>query len=161
MQNNPILAIDPGFDRVGVAILRQEGGKQILLHSECIETEPKDVKEKRLLAIGTRLKEVIKEWEPAELAIEKLFFNQNTSSALGVAEARGVVIFNAIEAGLPMYEYSPQDVKIAVTGYGKADKAQVEGMVRKLVNLPSKKTLDDEIDAVALGITHLASRRAI
>lgn len=163
MQNRIILAIDPGFDRVGVAVLRDEGGEHTLLHSECIETKPKDVREKRLLAIGTRLREVIVEWEPVELAIEKLFFNQNTSTALGVAEARGVIIFTAIDAGLPMYEYSPQEIKIAVTGYGKADKSQVALMTRKLIEFTKtdKKMLDDEMDAVALGITHLASRRPI
>ncbi len=165
MQNNSItiISIDPGFDRMGLAVLMQEGGKISLLHSECVVTQARDAHEKRLLTIGKRLDEVIKEWAPSELAIEKLFFNANTTSAMGVAEARGVVLFQAARAGLGVYEYSPQDVKIAVTGYGKADKTQVESMVRKLVQIPEteKKRLDDEIDAVAVGITHLASRKAI
>lgn len=158
-----IVSIDPGFDRAGVAVLRQEKEKVVLLHSECIVTNPKDSRDKRLLVIGTRLDKIIKEWSPRELAIEKLFFNANTSSAMGVAEARGVIIFQGARAGLAIFEYSPQDVKIAVTGYGKADKEQVESMTRKLVNIPAsdKKRLDDELDAIALGITHLASRKSI
>jgi crossover junction endodeoxyribonuclease RuvC len=161
-----VLAIDPGFDRVGVAILSVEDGKQILLHSECIETKPKDKREKRLLAIGTRIDEVVKEWAPQALAIETLFFNANTTSALGVAEARGVIIFQAVRAGLKVFEYSPQAIKLAVTGYGKADKIQMANMVWKLVKLPAPdgkrlKMLDDEVDAIAVGITHLASTRGI
>jgi crossover junction endodeoxyribonuclease RuvC len=170
MPNNPaspelrrtsILAIDPGFDRVGVAILSGTGDKPELVHSECIETQPKDAREDRLLIIGMRIREIIDEWCPAELAIEKLFFNQNVSSALGVAEARGIAIFESASSGLKVYEYSPQDVKIAVTGYGKADKAQVEMMARKLVKVSEteRKMLDDEMDAIALGICHLATAK--
>lgn len=158
-----IIGIDPGFDRMGIAVLSKDSDQPTLLYSECVVTDKKLPHEKRLLAIGKRLDEVIKEWAPSELAIEKLFFNANTSSAIGVAEARGVVMFQAARAGLGVYEYSPQDVKIAVTGYGKADKPQVESMVRKLVKIAEteRKRLDDEIDAVAVGITHLASRKAI
>jgi crossover junction endodeoxyribonuclease RuvC len=161
-----VLGIDPGFDRLGLAILSEENGASVLLHSECFETDRKASKEERLLAIGLRVKEIIEKWQPQELAIEKLFFNQNTSSALGVAEARGVILYEAAAAGIIVYEYSPQDVKIAVTSYGKADKTQVEMMVSKLIKLRSpknnkEKLKDDEIDAVALGITRLASRRVI
>ncbi|MBX4206248.1 crossover junction endodeoxyribonuclease RuvC [Candidatus Parcubacteria bacterium] len=159
---NRVIGIDPGFDRIGVAVLEGTGTAETLLYSECITTLKKDAHDKRLLALGTRLEEIILEWKPKELAIEKLFFNQNATSALKVAEARGVIIFEAAQAGLPVYEYSPQDVKIAVTGYGKADKVAVEGMVRKLVKMPDgAKKLDDEIDAIAVGITHLATGRAI
>ena len=154
-----ILAIDPGFDRLGVAVF--EGNS--LLHSECVVTKPKDPHGKRLLIIGEKLREIIKKWGPKELAIETLFFNQNTTSALKVAEARGVALYEAARAGMPVFEYSPQAVKIAVTGYGKADKTQVGMMVKKLAQLPSKERemLDDELDAIALCITHLATRRAI
>jgi crossover junction endodeoxyribonuclease RuvC len=165
MQNKSgiVLAIDPGFDRVGVAILSEQEGKPILLHSECIETKPKDKREKRLLMIGSRIDVVIKDWAPSDLAIESLFFNANTTSALGVAEARGVIIFQAMRAGLAVFEYSPQAIKIAVTGYGKADKISVENMVQKLVKVPQTKTkrLDDELDAIAVGITHLATQKGI
>lgn len=154
-----VLAVDPGFDRVGVAIL--EGDK--VLFSECIVTNRKDSHELRLLEIGESLNKVIKKWKPEDLAIETLFFNQNVSTAIKVAEARGVIVYEASRASLEIFEYSPQAIKIAVTGYGKANKSQVENMLQRLVKLPITKTkqLDDELDAIALGITHLATRRGI
>ncbi len=154
-----VLGVDPGFDRVGVAVLE----KDKVLFSKCIETNRKEDHSVRLLQIGQEIEKVIEKWAPNALAIEKLFFNQSVTNALKVAEARGVIIFEAARAGLEIFEYSPQETKIAVTGYGKADKRQVETMVRKLVEIPAKsaKKLDDELDAIALGITHLAHARAI
>lgn len=156
---NRVLAIDPGFDRVGVAVLNKEG----LFYSCCIETSRKLTHAERLLEIGENLKKIIKRWEPTSLAIESLFFNQNTTNALKVSEARGVVLYEAAVAGLSVYEYSPQAIKIAVTGYGKADKIQMETMLKKLVSIPESKgkKLDDELDAIAVGITHLASQKGI
>lgn len=159
---NRVLAVDPGFDRCGVAVVEKENGKEHILFSHCIVTNPKEARAKRLLQIGTELRAIIFEWEPRALAIETLFFNQNVSTGIGVAEARGMIMFVASEAGLLVHEYSPQEIKIAVTGYGKAAKADVEKMVEKLVKLPKKaKRLDDELDAIALGITHLASYKGI
>lgn len=156
MQNRVVLGIDPGFDRVGVAILKHNE----VLYSDCIETDRKLSHQKRLCHIGKTIRKIIKKWRPRDLAIENLFFNQNTTNALRVAEARGVILYEAEQAGLEIFEYGPQAVKIAVTGYGKADKIQVANMVKKLVNLPEKlsKRLDDEVDAIALGITHLATQ---
>jgi len=155
--NDRILGIDPGFDRVGVAILSGGSSKQELLYSECILTNREDSHAKRLFSVGEGIKKVIKKWEPTALGIEKLFFNQNTKSALGVAEARGVIIYEAISAGLLVFEYSPQEIKIATTGYGKASKGDVEKMVLKLIKLSKSPKYDDEVDAIAVGITHLAS----
>lgn len=157
--SNIILGIDPGFDRMGVAVI--DGSE--LLFSKCIETNRKDSHEKRLLQIGDELEEIIKEWKPTALGIEKLFFNQNTTNALKVSEARGVALYQAASAGLDICEYSPQEIKIATTGYGKADKTQVEIMVKRLIKIPqtSAKKLDDELDAIAVCITHLATRRGI
>lgn len=154
---NKVLGIDPGFDRIGVAIL----DKEKVLFSDCIVTDRKLPHAERLLMIGEAVKKVIKKWQPEVLAIETLFFNQNTSTALKVSEARGVILYEASRAGLEVTEYSPQAVKLAVTGYGKADKEQVESMVRKLVEVPETKAkrLDDELDAIAVGITHLATYR--
>lgn len=158
-----VLAIDPGFDRVGMAILKAGANNAELLFSECLETNPKDKRADRLLAIGERVKSVIKKWKPKTLAIETLFFNTNTTSALGVAEARGIIIYEGARAGMKVFEYGPQTVKVAVTGYGKADKIQMDTMVKRLVKLPkrSEKRLDDEMDAIALGITHLATKKGI
>jgi crossover junction endodeoxyribonuclease RuvC len=159
MQNKIVLGVDPGFDRIGVAILEN---KEVLF-SDCIETKRKLPHSERLLEIGKVIKKVIKKWNPTTLAIESLFFNQNITNALKVSEARGIIIYEAVGAGLEICEYSPQAVKIAVTGYGKTDKIQMATMVKKLVGLSvkSSKRLDDEIDAIALGITHLASKRGI
>ncbi|CAN5139950.1 crossover junction endodeoxyribonuclease RuvC [soil metagenome] len=151
------LSVDPGFDRVGVAILSGGSSKQELLYSECIVTDRKDSHAERLLTVGNRIKKIIKEWQPTALGIEKLFFNQNTKSALGVAEARGVIIYEAVSLGLQIFEYSPQEIKIATTGYGKASKDDVKKMVLKLIKLSKMPKYDDEMDAIAVGITHLAS----
>jgi crossover junction endodeoxyribonuclease RuvC len=158
--NNIVLAIDPGFDRVGVAILKRSS-KEEVLYSDCITTSTKEKHQERLSKIGTGIKKIIKDWHPDTLAIEKLFFNQNTTSALKVAEARGVILYEAELNGLEIFEYSPQEIKIATTGYGKATKDQVESMVLKLVDIKDnkKRRLDDEMDAIALGITHLAHTR--
>jgi crossover junction endodeoxyribonuclease RuvC len=168
MQNNKTsgitrraLAIDPGFDRMGVAVVALQDGKEILLHSECIKTNSKDKREIRLKAIGLGVRKIISKWKPEELAIETLFFNTNTTSAIGVAEARGVAIFESATANLEVFEYGPQAIKAAVTGYGRANKSQVETMIKQLIKLPdqTKGRLDDEIDAIAVGITHLVTRR--
>ncbi len=161
---NRVLGIDPGFDRLGVAVLEKVAGKETVIFSTCITTDRKAEPAERLKTIGEELSKIIKDYSPKALAIEKLFFNQNVTTALKVAEARGVVLYEAARAGLSTHEYSPQDIKIAVTGYGKASKADVERMVGKLVELPKqkgKKRLDDELDAIALGITHLAIVRGI
>jgi crossover junction endodeoxyribonuclease RuvC len=158
-----VLAIDPGFGRIGLAVMKLEADKPKLLFSQCLETNSKEVQSDRLLSIGNRLEDVIKKWQPKHLAIETLFFNTNTTSAIGVAEARGIIIYEAAKAGMEIFEYGPQTIKIAVTGYGKADKIQMAIMVKKLVNLTKKssKKLDDEIDAIAVGITHLATEKSI
>ena len=159
MQSNKecVLAIDPGFDRVGVAILIKENNKEKLLFSKCVETNRKEPQAKRLEQIGEEIKKIIKKWKPETLAIEKLFFNQNTTSAIRVAEARGVIIYESVCADLEIHEYSPQEIKLAVTGYGKAAKNEVQNMAMRLLGLSIKSKYDDEADAIALGLTHLAS----
>lgn len=163
MLSKIVLAIDPGFDRVGLAVMKLERDRPKLLFSQCLETDSKKTRPKRLFSIGRRIKGVIKKWQPETLAIETIFFNTNTTSAVGVAEARGIIIYEAIEAGMEIFEYGPQTIKMAVTGYGKADKVQMANMVKKLIDLPEKssKRLDDEVDAIALGITHLATKKSI
>lgn len=155
-----VLGIDPGFDRLGIAVLSGTNTKQELLYSECVETSRKDEHALRLKTIGVRVRDVIKKWKPQALAIEKLFFNQNATNALKVSEARGVVLYEAKLANLSVFEFSPQEVKIAVAGYGKADKRAVEMMVRRILSISlEKKMLDDELDAIAVGICHLATQR--
>ena len=154
---NTVVSIDPGFDRIGVAVLIKENSKEKLLFSTCIVTDRKETKPERLMMIGKEIKNILKKWRPEYLAIEKLFFNQNTTSVIGVAEARGVILYEASLAGLEVFEYGPQEIKIATTGYGKATKKQVEDMIKRILSLEHSPQYDDEVDAIAVGITHLAS----
>ncbi|KKT75261.1 MAG: Crossover junction endodeoxyribonuclease RuvC [Parcubacteria group bacterium GW2011_GWB1_44_7] len=164
-----IIAIDPGYERLGIAIL-ENADKPIVIFSCCFKTLATWPHQERLAAISEKIDGVIKKWQPTELAIEKLFFNVNQKTALKVAEARGVILNAGAEASLIVAEYTPLQVKIAVTGYGRGDKKQVIDMVSKLAEFnpvkprgargASKKTIsDDEMDAVAIGLTHLACRR--
>jgi crossover junction endodeoxyribonuclease RuvC len=158
---NVVLGVDPGFDRVGVAVISRENGKEILLYSACISTNRKENQSERLVFIGREIKKIIQDWNPTTLCIEKLFFNQNITTALRVAEARGVILYEAENAGLDVFEYNPQQIKIAVTGYGKAGKPQMQNMVMKLLSVKSKPKFDDEADAWAVALTHLAHHRDI
>ncbi len=151
-----VLAIDPGFDRCGVAVLEYVEGKEDLLYSTCIMTDKTATLPHRLAAIGQELEEVITTHKPTALGIETLFFNKNITTGIGVAQARGVVLYIAEQHGLTIYEHGPQEVKVAVTGYGNSDKAAVYAMIQRLVpNIP-QKAKDDEYDAIAVGITTLA-----
>ncbi|MBX4200109.1 crossover junction endodeoxyribonuclease RuvC [Candidatus Parcubacteria bacterium] len=161
MQSSIVLGIDPGFDRIGIAILSRENSKEKLLYSACISTNRKENQSERLAHIGREVKKIISEWRPTELCIEKLFFNQNITTALRVAEARGVILYEAEKAGLLVFEYNPQQIKIAVTGYGKAAKRQMQDMTMKLLGIRSKPKFDDEADAWAVALTHLAHQREI
>lgn len=152
--NSRIIAIDPGYDRVGIAVF--EG--QSLIHSECF-APPKGEFPKRLASLYRHISKLLKSHEPSSLALETLFFTKNQKTAMKVAEARGVIQCAAAHAGVSVVEYSPQAVKIAVTGSGNAAKEGVIRMVEKLVPLKKKKRLDDEYDAIALGIAHSASLR--
>jgi len=152
-----ILAIDPGFERIGFAILEKKDGKEILLDSGCITTSSSSPFNDRLFIIGEEIGKIIKKWEPKALAIETLLFNNNQKTVMKVSEARGVVIYISSKYKLSVHEYTPLQIKIAVTGYGRAPKDQVGIMVKKLIDIEKTVKYDDEMDAIAIGITHLAS----
>lgn len=151
-----ILAIDPGYDRLGIAIIEGDPSRPTLVMSGCILPE-KGAREDRLAEVSNAVTSAIKKYAPDALAIETLFFSVNKKTALGVAEARGTVLAAAGVATLPVIECSPQQVKLAVAGHGGASKAAIAAMVPRLLTLPKKKRLDDELDAIAIGITALAS----
>jgi crossover junction endodeoxyribonuclease RuvC len=132
--------------------------KTTLIHSECF-TPPKGEVPERLLAVALKVEELIQTYKPSSLAIESLFFNKNQKTAIHVAEARGAITVAAMRNGVSVHEYSPQAVKIAVTGSGNAAKDGVIRMVERLVTLPKQKRLDDEYDAIALGIAHTSTLR--
>ena len=154
-----VLAVDPGYDRMGVAILEIQDGKEVLIHSTCIETNKKDDLDERLITLGQQFKTLLSEYKPELVGIETLFFNKNVKTAIGVAQARGIVMFLAREAGAQVREFGPQEIKIAITGYGKSDKHAVIDMVKRLVKNAPENALDDEYDAIAIGVTALAHHR--
>jgi len=153
-----VLAIDPGFDRMGLAVLEGDPSRPAHIWSDCV-IPAKGAPEERLAAVHEAVAGAIREYAPDQVAIESLFWSTNNKrSALGVAEARGAALSAAAEAGLSVSEHSPQQVKLAVTGYGAADKKAVAAMVPRLVRLPHKKRLDDELDAIALAVCALSTR---
>jgi len=155
-----VIAIDPGYERLGVAILEKlPRQKETLLYSSCVQTPKTLPHAKRLLAIVEAVRKVIDEFKPEVFAIETLFLGSNQKTVMPVAEARGAVLVEAARAGLTVFEYTPLQIKIAVTGYGRSEKHQVTEMVKKLIALPSGKRLDDEYDAIAVGLTCLARER--
>ncbi len=167
-----ILGIDPGYERLGVAVLEKNKGdkREKVIFSECFKTSAKLDFNKRLFLIGEEVKKIIKKYKPEVLAIETLFLTTNHKTVMHVAEARGVVIYEASCAELKVFEASPPQIKIATTGYGKANKEQVMKMVRILVDNPVRSRegsqrpstsngTDDELDAIAIALTAFAHLR--
>lgn len=151
-----ILAIDPGYDRVGLAVLEKSGSeKEKLIFSECFTTLKTDSLDKRIFSVGKRIEFLVKEYGVELFVIESLFFAKNTKTALSVAEA-GAFIYQASLLSLPIYEYTPNQIKVAVTGNGAAHKRDIFYMVPKLITVDDKKRLDDELDAIAIGLTFFA-----
>jgi len=153
-----ILAIDPGYDKVGIAVLEKKPKeKESLLFSECFSPYKNIKKNERILEVGKRVKEIIKKYKVEALAIESLFFNKNHKTALVVAEAKGVITYESGLVGIFIEEFTPLQVKMAITGNGKSDKNQVNNMVSRLIDLKGKKPKDDdEYDAIAVGLTFFA-----
>ena len=154
-----VIAIDPGYDRLGVAVMSYDGQKETLIYSGCIETNKLDHLSDRLHVIGQAFDELLNKYAPDFLGIETLFFNKNIKTGLGVAQTRGVIMYLATKAQMKIIELGPQEIKIAVTGYGKSDKAAIIDMVKKLITTAPEKALDDEYDAIAIGIAALAHNR--
>ncbi len=154
-----ILGIDPGYERIGIAIIEKKpGGKETWVYSECFKTLAKELHSQRLFLLGQRVEGIIKKYQPEVMSIETLFFESNVKTAMKVAEARGVLIYEGKKAGLRVREFTPLQIKTAVTGYGKSDKSQMMFMVEKLVKLGDKKAQDDEYDAIAAALTAFAVR---
>src|SRR3990167_5736663 len=152
-----ILGIDPGFERLGIAVLEKNKGdkksaytksygetREKVIFSECFKTSSKLEFSERLLLIGDEVRKIIKKYQPDVLAIETLFLTTNQKTVMRVAEARGVVIYEAACAGLKIFEASPLQIKIATTGYGRSDKTKINKMVKILVEIDDSKKSDDE-----------------
>ncbi len=151
-----VLGIDPGYDRLGVAVVEKTSGQEQVLFSTCLTSDKKAALPERYLSLGQELEQIIKREQPDTLAIEKLFFTTNQKTASQISEIRGLIIYLAAQARLNIVEYTPLQIKSTITGYGKADKNQVIEMVKRLVKLDDTKRLDDEYDAIAVALTALA-----
>jgi crossover junction endodeoxyribonuclease RuvC len=151
-----IIAIDPGYERLGIAILEKNQKKEKLIFSECFKTSAKLPHAERLNLIGGEVEKIIREYEPGMLAIETLFFAKNQKTAIQVSEARGTILYVAAKNGLAVKELMPNEIKVAVTGYGASDKKQIEAMVPKLITIDKEIQYDDEYDAIAVGLAFFA-----
>jgi crossover junction endodeoxyribonuclease RuvC len=153
-----VLGVDPGIATTGVALVRSVGGKRTLSYFGVISTPARMAGPKRLAQLHRELSALIAETRPDAAAVEQLFFASNSSTAMQVAEARGVILLAMEESGLAAWEYTPMQVKSSLTGYGKATKAQMTRMVRASLEAPDKLP-DDAFDAVAIALCHLQSHR--
>lgn len=149
-----ILGIDPGTGIVGFGVIEKKSSELSMLDAGVIRTSSKQSDSKRLKTIYDELHEIIKENKPDVMAVEKLFFAQNVTTAMSVSQARGVVILCGESLGLEVFEYTPLQIKQAITGYGRADKKQIQEMVRAILKLESIPKPDDCADALACAITH-------
>jgi crossover junction endodeoxyribonuclease RuvC len=155
-----IIGIDPGIGRCGWGVIDFEKGKFTTLNYGCIETSPKKTVEKRLEEIHNEISALIKKYSPQVLSIEELFFNNNAKTAFVVGQARGVILLAAAENNLEIGIYTPLQVKLSLTGYGRAEKPQVGQMVKLLLALKEIPRPDDTADGLAIAITHAFSSKA-
>ncbi|GAC1578079.1 MAG: crossover junction endodeoxyribonuclease RuvC [Candidatus Dormibacteria bacterium] len=153
-----MLGIDPGLATIGIALVRSSGGQRQLVKVGVVTTPAGMPGPRRLASIHADLRELLTALKPDAAAVEQLFFASNSTTAMQVAEARGVILLAMEESGVPVWEYTPMQVKVSLTGYGKASKAQMTRMVRNLVSVPEKLP-DDAFDAVAIALCHLQSER--
>jgi crossover junction endodeoxyribonuclease RuvC len=155
-----VLGIDPGTATTGFGLVRErDDGSLEMVEFGIISTPKEEAAHHRLVQLYDEMKKIIKRHKPDSVGVEKLFFQRNISTAIAVGQARGVVMLAIAQAGLDVAEYTPNEVKQAVAGYGSADKKQVQEMVRVLLSMPSIPKPDDAADALAIAITHIHTRR--
>ena len=149
-----ILGIDPGVATIGFGLIRAERGKNTLLQYGVITTPPGIPLSERLLQISRDMEQLLETFKPDEMAVEELFFTKNITTGIAVAHGRGVILLAAEKAGIPVFEYTPMQVKQSVVGYGKAEKKQVMLMTQRLLNMKEIPRPDDAADALAIAICH-------
>jgi crossover junction endodeoxyribonuclease RuvC len=154
-----ILGIDPGIATTGYGLIENKGSNLCLVDYGCILTPAKTPVVERLNTIFNQLSKLIKKQKPDEVAIEELFFAKNVKTAINVSQARGVIMLACMRSGIKMInEYTPLEVKMALVGYGRAEKHQVQKMVTTLLNLQNMPKSDDAADALAIAVCHFNSR---
>jgi len=156
-----ILGIDPGIATVGFGVIDSERGKQSYVSCGIISTPAHTALSARLDQIYSDLEQLFDTFRPDVISIEELFFNTNITTGISVAHGRGVILLAAYRHNIPVYEYTPLQVKQAVVGYGRAEKKQVIDMVRRILNMPSPPKPDDAADAVAMAICHARSATSL
>ncbi|MFV0413730.1 MAG: crossover junction endodeoxyribonuclease RuvC [Oscillospiraceae bacterium] len=156
-----VLGLDPGYAIVGYGLVEGEGQNLAPVTFGAITTEAHTAFEDRLVEIYTDMQEILATFQPQVMAIESLFYTSNQKTVIAVAEARGVILLAAKQAAVPVFEYTPLQVKQSVAGYGKATKRQVQEMTRRLLQLKAVPKPDDAADALALAICHLHSARSL
>ena len=149
-----ILGLDPGTATTGYGVIRVLGNRFQMLEYGIISTPAKNPMEKRLEMIYDNLQELLQKWQPDQAAVEELFFNQNITTAITVGQARGVLLLCCAQNNVPLAEYTPLQVKQALVGYGRADKKQIQQMVKLLLGMKEIPKPDDAADAIACAITH-------
>jgi crossover junction endodeoxyribonuclease RuvC len=149
-----VLGIDPGYDRLGWGIVEGNNHKFQTVSFNCITTEKNISMSKRLVILFDAINEILQKYMPDVLSVEDLFFNTNAKTAIAVGQARGVIMLAAEKKKIPVFSYSPLEIKMAITGYGRADKNQIQQMVKKILGLAKIPKPDDIADALAVGLTH-------
>lgn len=149
-----IMGVDPGFAITGYGVLEYKNNKLKLLDVGAVNTKAGELFTWRLQQIDEKLTEVLLKYRPDAFAIEELFFNNNAKTAIAAAQGRGVAVLAAVKCGVPVYEYTPLQVKQAVAGYGRADKKQVQQMVKAILKMDDIIRPDDAADAAAIAICH-------
>ena len=152
-----IFGIDPGTASTGFAIIDQDGPRLTPVWYDCLKTSPSEAPAARLVRIAQAARDVVQQFAPHEMAIEELFFGVNAKAALAVGQARGVLMLACAESGIEVFEYSPTSIKQAVTGYGRADKAQMQQMVMMTLGMSEIPRPDHAADALATAICHAGS----
>lgn len=150
-----VLGIDPGYGRVGWAVVEGSRSRHQLAAVGCLETSPTDPLEVRLGEIYEFMMELIGKYKPEAVAVEELYFFKNQKTVMGVGQARGVIVLSVVRNKLPCFHYTPLQVKNTVTGYGKASKEQVQMMVKSQLKLKAVPKPDDAADAAAVALTHM------
>ena len=156
-----VLGIDPGYAICGYGVLDEGGGKMLPVTFGAVTTRAHTCFEDRLVEVYNDITQLLATYKPDAMAIETLFFNSNQKTAVAVAEARGVILLAAKQAAVPIFEYSPLQVKQSITGFGKATKNQVQEMMRRLLKLRDIPKPDDAADALAIALCHAHSARSL
>jgi crossover junction endodeoxyribonuclease RuvC len=150
-----VIGIDPGLATVGFGVIRKEENNITPVSYGCIRTSSEKQTPERLLEIYTETSALLEKYNPGAVAVERLFFNKNVTNAMSVSEARGVIFLAAQQKNIPLFEYTPNQVKQAITGSGRADKKQMQEMIKRLLSLDEVPQPDDAADGLSIALCHI------